>query len=128
MKGKKMKKILFSLIVLVALNSAAYASNCHDGDHTAGHSHEDGKATGLSSGIKSENIIDVATNGMVCDFCAQAIEKVFMKREDVQGINVDLDNQKVVIYLKDNASIEDAEIVKLFEDSGYGVDKINKTS
>ena len=37
---------------------------------------------------------------MVCDFCAQAIEKVFMKREEVQGINVDLDNQKVVIYLK----------------------------
>jgi copper chaperone CopZ len=123
-----MKKILFSLIVLVALNSASYASNCNNGDHTAGHSHEDDKATGLSSGIKSENIIDVATNGMVCDFCAQAIEKVFMKREEVQGINVDLDNQKVVIYLKDNTSIEDTEIVKLFEDSGYGVDKINRTS
>ena len=102
-----MKKILFSLIVLVALNSAAYESNCNGGDHTAGHSHEDGMATGLSSGIKSENIIDVATNGMVCDFCAQAIEKVFMKREEVQGIKVDLDNQKVVIYLKDNASIDD---------------------
>ena len=86
------------------------------------------KATGLSSGIKSENIIDVAANGMVCDFCAQAIEKVFMKKAEVQGINVDLDNQKVVIYLKENAVIEDAEIVKLFEDSGYGVDNINKTS
>ena len=50
--------------------------------------HEDVvKATELSSGLKSENIIDVATNGMVCDFCAQAIEKVFMNREEVQGIN-----------------------------------------
>jgi copper chaperone CopZ len=121
-------KILLNLIVLITLNTISYATNCHDGDHSADHSHKSDKAIGLSSGIKSENIIDVATNGMVCDFCAQAIEKVFMKREDVQGINVDLDNQKVVIYLKDKATIEDNEIVKLFEEAGYGVDKINRTS
>ena len=51
-----------------------------------------------------------------------------MKRAEVQGINVDLENQKVVIYLKENAVIEDTEIVKLFEESGYSVDNINRTS
>ena len=120
-------KILLSLIILLTFNSISFATNCHDGDHSAGHSHEDNKGTGLTSGKKSDNIIDVAANGMVCD-CAQAIEKVFMKKAEVQGINVDLENQKVVIYLKENAVIEDTEIVKLFEESGYSVDNINRTS
>ena len=121
-------KILLSLIILLTFNSISFATNCHDGDHSAGHNHEDNKGTGLTSGKKSDNIIDVAANGMVCDFCAQAIEKVFMKKAEVQGINVDLENQKVVIYLKENAVIEDTEIVKLFEESGYSVDNINRTS
>ena len=95
--------------------------------HEKSHKEVD-KSIELTSGIKSDNIIDVATNGMVCDFCAQAIEKVFMKKAEVQGINVDLENQKVVIYLKENAVIEDTEIVKLFEESGYSVDNINRTS
>ena len=121
-------KILLSLIILLTFNSVSFATNCHNGDHSAGHSHEDIKSTGLSSGTKSENIIDVAANGMVCDFCAQAIEKVFMKKEEVQGINVDLENAKVVIYLKDNAVLDDTEILKLFEEAGYSVDNINRTS
>ena len=123
-----MKNLFSSFIILVVLNIASYSAYSHDAEPKAEQNHNDGKATELSSGIKSENKINVATNGMVCDFCAQAIEKVFMKREEVQGINVDLENQKVVIYLKDNAFIEDTEIVKLFEDSGYGVDKIYRTS
>ena len=51
-----------------------------------------------------------------------------MKRKEVQGINVDLNNQRVVIYLKKDVSIDDNEIIKLFEESGYGVEKINRTS
>ncbi|MCG8324682.1 MAG: hypothetical protein MI673_04130, partial [Thiotrichales bacterium] len=34
--------------------------------------------------------INVNVFGLVCDFCAQAIEKVFMKRQEVSGIKVDL--------------------------------------
>ena len=47
---------------------------------------------------------------MVCDFCAQSIEKVFMKRIEVKGINVDLEDQKVVIYLEKETDIEDTTI------------------
>ena len=122
-------KILLSLITILMFNLISYIVLSHDKNNEAEILHEDvDKATNLSSGIKSENTIDVATNGMVCDFCAQAIEKVFMKREEVQGINVDLNNQRVLIYLKENVSIDDIEIIKLFEDSGYGVEKINRTS
>ena len=121
-------KILLSLITISIFSLINYIALSHD-NNEAEMQHEDVvKATELSSGLKSENIIDVATNGMVCDFCAQAIEKVFMKRKEVQGINVDLNNQRVVIYLKKNVRIEDNEIIKLFEKSGYGVEKINRTS
>ena len=122
-------KILLSFITILTFNLISNNVLSHDKNNEAEMVHQDvDKATNLSSGIKSENTIDVATNGMVCDFCAQAIEKVFMKREEVQGINVDLNNQRVVIYLKENVSIDDTEIIKLFEDSGYGVEKINRTS
>ena len=122
-------KILLSLITISIFSLINYIALSHDNNNEAEMQHEEVvKATELSSGLRSENIIDVATNGMVCDFCAQAIEKVFMKREEVQGINVDLNNQRVVIYLKNNLSIEDTEIIKLFEESGYNVDKIDRTS
>ncbi|MBV68868.1 MAG: hypothetical protein CMJ08_03590 [Pelagibacterales bacterium] len=122
-------KILLSLITISIFSLINYIALSHDNNNEAEMKHEEVvKATELSSGLKSENIIDVATNGMVCDFCAQAIEKVFMKRKEVQGINVDLNNQRVVIYLKKDVSIDDNEIIKLFEESGYGVEKINRTS
>ena len=122
-------KILLSLITISIFSLINYIALSHDNNNEAEMQHEEVvKATELSSGLKSENIIDVATNGMVCDFCAQAIEKVFMKREEVQGINVDLNNQRVVIYLKNDLSIEDTEIINLFEEAGYNVDKIDRTS
>ena len=80
----------------------------------------------LSSGKISNNIVDVTTVGMVCDFCAQSIEKVFMKRQEVQGIKIDLNNQKVIIFLTTEAMLNDTIIYKLFEDAGYGVDKIDR--
>ena len=115
-------KILLNSIILI-FNLIFNLAHSHEKNHK-----EVDKSIELSSGIKSDNIIDVATNGMVCDFCAQAIEKVFMKREEVQGINVDLNNQRVVIYLKNDLSIEDTEIINLFEEAGYNVDKIDRTS
>ena len=65
---------------------------------------------------------------MVCDFCAQSIEKVFMKRIEVKGINVNLENQKVVIYLEKETDIEDTTISTIFEDAGYTVEKIKRNS
>ena len=122
-------KILLSLITISIFSLINYIALSHDNNNEAEMQHEEVvKATELSSGLRSENIIDVATNGMVCDFCAQAIEKVFMNREEVQGINVDLNNQRVVIYLKNDLSIEDTEIINLFEEAGYNVDKIDRTS
>ena len=68
--------------------------------------------------------VDVNVNGLVCDFCARALEKVFGKREEVNAIHVDLDNALVAIDLKDGMSIPDEEIKQLITDSGYNVVEI----
>ena len=115
-------KILLTLISLLILASTTYATNSHAEEV---HNHDD---VGLSSGEMTKNIISVDVNGMVCDFCAQSIEKVFMKREEVKGINVNLDNQKVIIYLQKETNIDDTVIGTIFEDAGYTVEKIIRKS
>lgn len=70
--------------------------------------------------------IDVNVNGLVCDFCARALEKVFGGRDEVNAISVDLNNHLVAIDLKDGANIEDEEITRLITDSGYNVVEITR--
>ncbi|MEM9102265.1 MAG: heavy metal-associated domain-containing protein [Pseudomonadota bacterium] len=65
--------------------------------------------------------VDVKVNGLVCDFCARALEKVFGKQEEVSGIAVDLDNGKVVVTLKEGQKIDNVTLTALITDSGYNV-------
>jgi copper chaperone CopZ len=51
-----------------------------------------------------------------------------MKRNEVKGINVNLEDQKVVIYLEKETDIEDTVISTIFEDAGYTVETINRSS
>lgn len=116
-------KILVILLSSLLLTFTTHATNCHkEGGHA------EVKTNGLSSGEITNNIININVNGMVCDFCAQSIEKVFMKRIEVKGINVNLEDQKVVIYLDKETDIEDATISTIFEDAGYSVETINRNS
>ena len=119
-----MKIIIISLSYLL-LVFTANATNSHKED---GQSHDEITTNGLSSGEITDNIININVNGMVCDFCAQSIEKVFMKRIEVKGINVNLEDQKVVIYLEKETDIEDTTISTIFEDAGYTVETINRNS
>ena len=73
-----------------------------------------------------ENLIKIKVNGLVCDFCARALEKTFGKRSDVSGIDVDLDNGKVNVLMNQNATIDNKIITKLVTDSGYKVVAIDK--
>ena len=114
-------KILFILLATIFIANKGFSHEENKKNHKV-----TDQAEILSSGVKSNNFINVATIGMVCDFCAQAIEKVFMKRQEVQGIKIDLNNQKVVLFLKTNSLLNDEVILKLFEDAGYGVERIDK--
>lgn len=73
-----------------------------------------------------EDVINIKVNGLVCDFCARALEKVFGKREDVAGITVDLDNSLVTVTMKPDQTIDDETLTELITDSGYNVTAIEK--
>jgi len=73
-----------------------------------------------------KDTINVKVNGLVCDFCARALEKVFGKRDEVSGIIVDLDKGEVVIATKPGQTIADDDVKSLILDSGYNVTDIKK--
>ena len=58
-------------------------------------------------------------NGLVCDFCARALEKTIGKQESVKSINVDLTNKIITINLNEGKTLDDSKITQLIEDSGY---------
>ncbi len=121
-----MKKLIYSLGLFLLFSSQSFAANGKSHDHS-----KDVNSPTLSDSKKTSNAacknkIEVEVNGLVCDFCARAIEKVFSKREEVSAINVDLDVGKVTIAMKGDKSIDDVKIKKLITDSGYSVVKINR--
>ena len=76
-------------------------------------------------------IIDISVEGMVCDFCAQSIEKVFMKQPGVDVVYVNLDRQNVQVKMADvfqdnEPGISDNRIINLLQDAGYTVSNITR--
>ena len=73
-----------------------------------------------------EDTINIKVNGLVCDFCARSLEKVFLKRGDVAGIKVDLGKGLVVVATKPGSTIDDTTLTKLITDSGYNIAAIGR--
>ena len=120
-----MKKInILSLSILFFVTTFALAN---EQDHS-NHNHMESNQIELQVGSIDPNgtLMTVAVEGMVCDFCAQAIERVFMKREEVAGITINLDDQNVIISLKSEKDIENTTIEELFLNAGYNVQTINR--
>ena len=75
--------------------------------------------------------IKIGVEGMVCDFCAQSIEKVFLKQPGVEKVDVNLEVGKVTVkmadvFKDDEDGISDERIQQLFLDAGYDVSKIER--
>ena len=68
--------------------------------------------------------IHVSVNGLVCDFCAQSIQKLFNKEESVEAVDINMDEGMIKIGLKDGYNMDDNLITKLITDSGYNVERI----
>ena len=120
-----MKKInILSLSILLFVSTFALAN---EQDHS-NHNHMESNQIEVQVGSIDPNgtLMTVAVEGMVCDFCAQAIEKVFMKREEVAGITINLDDQNVIISLKSEKDIENTIIEELFLNAGYNIQTIDR--
>lgn len=70
------------------------------------------------------NKVYVDVNGLVCDFCSRALEKVFSRQEEVEDIDVDLNIKVITITLKEDQKLSNAVITQLINDAGYSVVKI----
>lgn len=124
-----MKKInILSLSILLFISTFALANEQDHSNHDHNHDHMASNQIEVQAGSIDPNgtLMTVAVEGMVCDFCAQAIEKVFMKREEVAGITVNLDDQNVIISLKSEKDIENTIIEELFLNSGYNIQTIDR--
>ncbi len=94
-----MKNLFLTTILVLALSAPAYAM------HPGG-------------------TVNVDINGLVCDFCARALEKVFGKQEAVDNITVNLDTKIVTIHFNEGQSLDDETITQLINDAGYSVEGI----
>ena len=68
----------------------------------------------------------ISVNGLVCDFCARLIEKLFSKKESVKNINVNLEEMLITINLKKGKNLNDDIIKQVIRDSGYDIREINR--
>ena len=64
--------------------------------------------------------------GVVCDFCAKAMNKTFGKRDDVSAVYVDLDTKTLNLVLTPGAQTPDAEIERLVVRAGYKTKAIHR--
>ena len=70
--------------------------------------------------------VETKVNGLVCDFCARALNKVFSKQQEVEKIDVNLDSGLVAVFLKPDQNLPDKKIKKLITDAGYNVASLSR--
>ena len=81
--------------------------------------------------VSHSKTIKIGVEGMVCDFCAQSIQKVFLKQAGVERVDVNLDVGKVTVkmadvFQDDEDGISDERIKQILLDAGYDVSKIER--
>lgn len=142
-----MNTITHSLIplFLVLLSTAAWSQ--HEHDHKYEHEHEE-PATDSGRDIASAtpatgrltmtpeieialanggNAVVVEVLGVVCDFCAVAMNKIFGKQEEVAAVYVDLDTKALNLVFKPGASLDDDAIAALAVQAGYRIAAVHRS-
>lgn len=80
-----------------------------------------------SQTVASETtMLTVNVKGMVCDFCARAVTKVFGKNDAVDGVHVDLDTGEIHVGLKPGMSLSDDDVEQLVKKSGYALVSVER--
>lgn len=76
----------------------------------------------------TQTLVTAKVNGMVCDFCARAVTKVFGKDDAVENVHVDLDNGEIHVTLKSGAEMSDAQVESLVKKSGYDLVSVDRAT
>ena len=110
-----------------------YDNQATDSDHAA---HDGHHATGGPMLTRTDDIESALAEGgepivadvlgVVCDFCAMAMNKIFGKREEVAAIYVDLDTKALSLVLAPGASLSDQTIADLAVQAGYRIAEVRR--
>ena len=122
-----MKTLIFTFAVMALFFT--FHSHAQHGEHEHNHEGQVVEPSRSANSIENascEDAINIKVNGLVCDFCARSLEKVFLKRGDVAGIKVDLGKGLVVVAMKPGSTIDDTTLTKLITDSGYNIAAIER--
>lgn len=112
-----MKNLTLLLTALVLSFSTPALADHHEG---MDHSQQQEQVETMSGDVH------VSVNGLVCDFCARALEKVFSKQEEVKVIDVNLDSKVITINFNEDQTLDDEMLTKLITDAGYNVEGIHR--
>ena len=121
----KFNSILFVAAVSVTSPALAQGHNHAAMDHS-GHAMKPVKAAPAGAAALTGPGAVVKVNGLICDFCVQALTKTFKKQAAIRAIAVDLNAKEVRLGFKPGMSLNDATIGKLIKDAGYNVVAIRR--
>jgi copper chaperone CopZ len=126
-----MLRLLTAAMALAASPALADHKGAHGGaqKHEAqGAAHETtDSAAKLDAAIAAGGeLIVVDVLGVVCDFCAAAMNKTFGKRAEVAATEVDLDAKTLTLVFKPGRALDDAAITELVKKAGYTIAAVHR--
>jgi len=136
-----MNTITHSLIPLffVLLSTAAWSQHKHEHEHGASDSGADVATATPATGrltitpeieialANGGNAVVAEVLGVVCDFCAVAMNKIFGRQEEVAAVYVDLDTKALNLVFKPGASLDDDAIAALAVQAGYRIAAVHRS-
>lgn len=136
-----MNTITHSLIPLffVLLSTAAWSQHEHKHEHGASDSGADVATATPATGrltitpeieialANGGNAVVAEVLGVVCDFCAVAMNKIFGRQEEVAAVYVDLDTKALNLVFKPGASLDDDAIAALAVQAGYRIAAVHRS-
>ena len=133
---------LLTLLTALATAGPAVAQNPTDHSHAEGEHHDLSAREIISPASVAAYLthtpeIDAALAdggepvvadmlGVVCDFCATAMNKIFGKRREVAAVYVDLDSKALSLVLNSGMTLSDEKIGKLARKAGYKVAAVRR--
>ena len=74
----------------------------------------------------SSQVIHVGVDGMVCDFCAQSLKELFLKKPGVTKVDISLEKKLVTLDVASDKKLADKEIEQVIDYAGYKITGIHR--
>ncbi|MDG1770856.1 MAG: hypothetical protein P8H30_02720 [Luminiphilus sp.] len=132
-------------LLLIAASTAAWGQHEHEHQHEHEQTHAATDATAVTGESISftdrltatpeieaalangGNAVVADVLGVVCDFCAVAMNKVFGKQEEVAAVYVDLDTKALNLVFMPGATLTDEAIASLAVQAGYRIAAVHRS-